>query len=415
MAAFDTANQRSPTRSYEAGLQRTCRILRQAAFLVLILSLFVITLGHDHILRTLTIWPPSQKAPIKLHFSPSTTLKISIFSDLHFGEAEDTDWGPEQDSRTLHVMSTILDTEEPDLVVLNGDLITGDDTQLANATDYFDKLVAPLVQRQIPWASAYGNHDNEFNVSTEKILEKERGYYSLSFTEKMVTGKGEEVGVSNYFVPLYQIGRDEPAAILWFFDSRGGQAFQRTGKDGEKVQLPGMVDPAVTEWFLKTSRSLRRQHRGESIPSLAFVHIPISAMRGFQEAGIDEHRAPGINDDVPLDSQVGDEDFLSALSDERVVAVFSGHDHGNDWCMPRKRKGKPLFACFGRHTGYGGYGHWMRGSRQVVLTPDGEIETWIRLEDGEISGHVRLNATYGRDLYPVAKKAFTSLGAREAR
>jgi DNA repair exonuclease SbcCD nuclease subunit len=165
-------------------------------------------------------------------------LKISIFSDLHFGEAESTDWGPKQDSRTLRVMSTILDTEEPDLVVLNGDLITGDDTQLANATDYFDKIVAPMVQRQIPWASAYGNHDNEFNVSTEIILEKERGYYSLSLTEKMVTGKGEEVGVSNYFVPLYQIGRDGPVARLWFFDSRGGKAFQRTGKDGEKVQLP---------------------------------------------------------------------------------------------------------------------------------------------------------------------------------
>lgn len=245
-------------------------------------------------------------------------------------------------------------------------------------------------------------------------------------TEKMVTGGGEQVGISNYFVPLYRIGGgDGPVAILWFFDSRGGLAFHRKGEDGNMVQLPGTVDPSVTEWFVRTSRNLRRQHgRGSPIPSLAFVHIPVSAMRAFQdETGVDEHREPGINDDVPLEGQVGDEAFLTALEEEGVAAVFSGHDHGNDWCMPTEKKGNKgnkgrttaMFACFGRHTGYGGYGRWMRGSRQILLTPDGKVETWIRLEDGRVSGHVTLNATYGTDVYPAARKAFTSLGAREAR
>lgn len=415
-------------------------MVRQVVISTLVVSLFIatltLTIGHDGMLRAITIWPPApapspKTPPRKLQFtaSPSPTLKISIFSDLHFGEAESTGWGPEQDVRTLRVMTTVLDTESPDLVVLNGDLITGDDTQLANATGYFDRIVAPMVQRNVPWASAYGNHDNHFNLSSAGILDRERGYYDLSMTEKMVTGSGEHVGVSNYFVPLYQIGQGGPVAILWFFDSRGGLAFQRKEKDGKMIQLPGTVDPAVTEWFVRTSRNLRRQHGRESIPSLAFVHIPVSAMRSFQDdAGVDEHRNPGINDDVPLEGQVGDEAFLAALSDEGVAALFSGHDHGNDWCMPTetkenkeknnkgdKSKTTAMFACFGRHTGYGGYGHWMRGSRQVVLTPDGEVETWIRLEDGHVSGHVTLNATYGSDVYPAARKAFTSLGAREAR
>lgn len=425
MDTFDKANQYVATRSYESHHRRRSwrGLLRHLALPVIIFSLLIIiTIGHDRILRLITIWPPSpRKTPANLHFSSShSTLKISIFEDLHFGEAESTTWGPEQDTRTLQVMSTILDIESPDLVVLNGDLITGDDTQLDNATEYFDRLVGPMVQRNIPWASTYGNHDNNFNISTEAVLEKERGYYSLSMTEKMVTGKGEDVGVSNYFLPLYQVGQEGLVAILWFFDSRGGLAFQRTENHGEKVQLPGVVDPAVTEWFVRTSRNLKRQHRRESIPSLAFVHIPVSAMLAFQEEGVDKHRQPGINDDVPLSSQVGDEEFLAALSEAGVEAVFSGHDHGNDWCMPVENKGKgrgkkTMFACFGRHTGYGGYGHWMRGSRQVILSPNGEIETWVRLENGDISGHVRLNETYGTDEYPAAKKAFTSLGANEAR
>ena len=398
------------------GQKPSLRILRHTAVVMLIISLVVVTTRHSQVLEGLTKWPFTHESSRKLQFSRSATLKISIFSDLHFGEAESTDWGPEQDSRTLGVMASILDTEVPDLVVLNGDLITGDDTQLENATEYLDMIVAPMVQRQVPWASAYGNHDNEFNINTEGILEKERGYYTLSFTEKMVTGKGEEVGVSNYYVPVYQIGKNAPVAILWFFDSRGGKAFQRRGRGGEKVQLPGVVDPTVTEWFVRASRNLRRQHRRELIPSLAFVHIPISVMRGFQEAGVDEYRQPGINDDVPLASQAGDKEFLNALSEEGVAAVFSGHDHGNDWCMSTKETQKRLlFACFGRHTGYGGYGHWMRGSRQILLTSDGEIETWVRLEDGDVSGHVSLNSTYGQDVYPKARKAFTSLGANGAR
>ena len=35
-------------------------------------------------------------------------------------------------------------------------------------------------------------------------------------------------------------------------------------------------------------------------------------------------------------------------------AVFAGHDHGNAWCC-RPTAGPPSL-CYGRHTGYGGYG-----------------------------------------------------------
>ena len=68
--------------------------------------------------------------------------------------------------------------------------------------------------------------------------------------------------------------------------------------------------------------------------------------------------------------------------------------------------GNGLYLCFGRHSGYGGYGTWTRGSRQIFLkkeTLKKEIHTWIRLEDKTISGNVTLNATYGRDQYPAVQ------------
>jgi hypothetical protein len=67
--------------------------------------------------------------------------------------------------------------------------------------------------------------------------------------------------------------------------------------------------------------------------------------------------------------------------------------------------GNNMHICFGRHTGYGGYSDWIRGGRHIVVDEDllgsNIIETWNQLEDGIVSGHVVLNATYNKDEYPL--------------
>jgi hypothetical protein len=69
--------------------------------------------------------------------------------------------------------------------------------------------------------------------------------------------------------------------------------------------------------------------------------------------------------------------------------------------------GNNMHICFGRHTGYGGYSDWMRGGRHIVVDEDllgsNVVETWNRLEDGSVSGHVVLNATYSKDRYPLVE------------
>lgn len=65
-------------------------------------------------------------------------------------------------------------------------------------------------------------------------------------------------------------------------------------------------------------------------------------------------------------------------------------------------EGNGLIMCFGRRTGYGGYGDWARGGRQVLLHENVSkrpVETWIRLENETVSGRVTLNSSFGRDLY----------------
>lgn len=76
------------------------------------------------------------------------------------------------------------------------------------------------------------------------------------------------------------------------------------------------------------------------------------------------------------------------------------------------KNGNGVHFCFNRHSGFGGYTKWKRGGRQILVEEwrleSREIETWNRLEDGEVSGHVTLNSTYGTDWYPKVERKESS-------
>ena len=355
--------------------------------------------------------------------SSSNAFRISIFEDLHFGEDEHTDWAPAQDRATLNVMSSILSAESPNLVVLNGDLITGENTFPENSTSYLDMLLQPVVRQNVQFATVYGNHDNNVNISTSALLAKEKaGYPQLSLSGAAVLGSESEVGVSNYFLPVFFSGSTtwQPDLFLWFFDSKGGREYA-PGSSNDGLQIDSKVDDKVVDWFKASSASIKAYY-GLEIPSLAFVHIPVSAMAKYQSdnSPLDQQRHTGLNEDEPMDAQKDGSAFLNALVDDTSIkAVFSAHDHGDDWCMPYARPTtlEKMFFCLGRHTGYGGYSHWMRGSRTIEVDVEGlkngEVKTWIRLEDGSMSETVVLNSSYGQDMYHAVPKRCTKVGVGE--
>ena len=135
-------------------------------------------------------------------------------------------------------MNRVLDAESQQLVVLNGDLITGDDTFLANSTHYIDRIVKPLVSRGLSWASTYGNHDGQYNLSGHDLLARERRWPN-SKTTQMVSSDDEDIGTTNYYLPVYGSNctarrhrKCAPEMLLWFFDSRGGWNFQQNYRRG---------------------------------------------------------------------------------------------------------------------------------------------------------------------------------------
>lgn len=396
---------------------------------------------------TVNAWPAAKRytnssiATAPLHFSAYGTFQLSIFEDLHTGENAWDSWGPQQDINTVKVINEVLDKEDPNLVVLNGDLITGDNAFLENATIYIEQIVGPLIERDLTWASAYGNHDHQYNLSSDALLAHEQRWPN-SRTQKMVPGSELDVGTSNYYLPVYgnnctEVDACAPDLLLWFFDSRGGARFQERNAAGKQIGLKNWVDIKVVEWFQQMNAQLVNKYQ-KILPSLVFVHIPTYASLAFQQSGVNPHYEPGINDDVPLapqaqgwcpDSETNDGScdyggqdvpFMQALTTiPGIIGVFSGHDHGDTWCykwdsqLPNMTvAGNGVNLCFGQHSGYGGYGNWERGARQVLISKSQlgalEADTWIRLESGNVVGAVTLNATYGNDWYPKTNNTKTS-------
>lgn len=49
-----------------------------------------------------------------------------------------------------------------DFVVYLGDVITANNIPTANASLYWDQATSPTRDRGIPWASVFGNHDDDY-------------------------------------------------------------------------------------------------------------------------------------------------------------------------------------------------------------------------------------------------------------
>ncbi|CAJ1931680.1 unnamed protein product [Cylindrotheca closterium] len=351
-------------------------------------------------------------------------FKILQIADIHLGEAENLDWGPEQDRKTWLVLDRVLKLEQPDLIVLSGDQLTGNNCK-ENATAYYQMLGEFLSKYNTPWATIFGNHDDlgfvdpvdgkqnpEPKYSRRDLLEIDQSF-PLSLSQ---LGPDHVFGTSNYVLDiLNHEGGPVLAAQILLLDSGGGS-------------LPEVIDESQLKW-------LHEQQQGNTIniPAVAFQHIPTLSHAYHTNSQQLHDECTGMNGDhgmAPLESDAG---IVQALVEaKRYLFLAVGHNHGNDYCCPYHSHSEKnsnnnsatttmdeaasrehLFSsafhlCFGRHSGYGGYGKWERGARVYELKkridfhdarekggePHNEErnsirwKSWVRLESGEIIDQV---------------------------
>ncbi|KAF4373650.1 hypothetical protein F8388_025344 [Cannabis sativa] len=337
----------------------------------------------------------------------SAAFKIALFADLHFGENAWSDWGPKQDENSIRVMSNVLDYETPDFVIYLGDVITANNIAIKNASLYWNQAISPTRERGIPFATVFGNHDDatfqwpiqwfstpgipqilcplpnsttfpgeeecSFKGTTRLELMKIEVKHNHMLSHSKSGPKELWPSVSNYVLKLSSPeDPDSPVAFLYFLDSGGGS-------------YPQLISSAQVEWFNSTTQNINPNSR---VPEVIFWHIPSKAYKKVAPIfGIHKPCVGSINKERVATQEVENGIMELLVESPSVKAVFVGHNHGLDWCCPHNQ----LWLCFARHTGYGGYGSWARGSRIVEITQHPfSIRSWIRMEDGHVHSEVVL-------------------------
>ena len=304
--------------------------------------------------------------------SSSLIFRILQIADIHLGEEEATDWGPEQDRKTWISLNRTIQAEGKDnidLLVLSGDQITANNID-RNATAYYQLLAHHLSSYGIPFAMIMGNHEDmafeyfdkdgnrqyQSAKTSRRQLVESLSSFPLSLTR---VGPPSVFGVSNYWLDLWQDSTTIASRVV-FMDSGGGT-------------IPLKISQTQLDWFALSNQPI-------DLPVVAFCHIPTQEFKrtnavcqGEANEGVDS-----------LEQDAGLIPSLQAPGNVHFLAV--GHNHGNDYCCATSSD--TLHLCYGRHSGYGGYGRWERGARvyelEISNTSSFSWRSYVRLESGTI-------------------------------
>ncbi len=280
--------------------------------------------------------------PVRLTFRENGTFRIVQFADIHWS------LGFEKDRMSLDLMAAVLDAEKPDLVVYTGDNLSGGCLLPEKG---LERLASPAIERGIPWALVFGNHDDEGPASREDQMEIVRALpHCLS-----MPGPEDVDGVGNFILPVHASSdADKAAALLYFFDSLAYREHE-----GKKVY--DYIQPAQVRWYKETSRGCAEANGGKPLPALAFFHIPLVEYNDVWETG----ECIGVKQEDVCCSPINSGLFEAMKEQGDVAGVFVGHDHVNDYVGELDG----IYLGYGRGSGYTAYGAkgFPRGARVIEL------------------------------------------------
>ncbi|KAK9145924.1 hypothetical protein Sjap_005827 [Stephania japonica] len=340
---------------------------------------------------------PPQPTP-HLRFKPTNgQFKILQVADMHYADGAATkcqDVLPQQlrtcsDLNTSAFLRRAILAEQPDLIVFTGDNIFGFDSSDSGRS--LNAAFAPAVSAKLPWAAVLGNHDQEGTLSREGVMRHVVGMDGTLSEINPTIMVSEIDGFGNYNLEVGGVrgsGLGNKSVLnLYFLDS------------GDYSTVPsvygyGWIKPSQQYWFQITSRQLQKaymskpQPQKESAPGLVFFHIPLPEFASFDSSNFTGIRQEGISS-----ASVNSGFFTTMLEAGDVKAVFTGHDHLNDFCGELTG----INLCYGGGFGYHAYGKagWARRARVILATLEktekGEweavksIRTWKRLDDKHLT------------------------------
>ncbi|MFI6424838.1 metallophosphoesterase family protein [Promicromonospora sp. NPDC050880] len=320
---------------------------------------------------------PADAAELARH--PQRGLRFGRDGKFKVVQFNDTQDDEKIDRRTLELMRAVLDDERPDLVVLNGDNITGGCDTPLEMRQAMNNVVQPMEERAIPWAVTFGNHDEDSTpdsgVDEADMLAFYRSYrHNVNGpTAPGVTGQGN----SNVLIE----GRDgRPAFNLWLLDSGRYAPDTLAGQDFDGYPHWDWLRMDQVKWYYDTSVQLERRY-GRVIPSLMFIHIPLWEYRFMWFGSVDgrtdadhergrvRHRIEGERNEDECPGPFNSGMFSAIQHRGDVRGVFCGHDHVNTYSGDYYG----VLLGYAGNTGFGTYGlggaerNRLRGARVYDL------------------------------------------------
>lgn len=291
----------------------------------------------------------------------------------------DTQEGKNVSSDTMKLINASLDRAEPDMVVFSGDQIWGKRNFKGNREEVkrvLGELVQPVIDKKIPFAICFGNHDRQVGLTNEEQFEIYKEF------EGFIGESAEGIdGVGNHCFEIKD--GDDVKFLLYTIDSHSNL---KIGYDN--------VHQNQIDWY-RATRDKYEEKTGSVIPSVVIQHIPVcevfelltrvkrtkrGAVRGFRTHDGEYFvlNRDRVNDDAfmkesPADPQENSGEFSAMCEKGDVKGIYFGHDHNCSYHGDING----IDVGYTQGAGFNVYGPGKdRGTRVIDLFSDGRIETF---------------------------------------
>lgn len=285
-----------------------------------------------------------------LRFQENGRFRIVQFTDLHL------QYDSYRSDSVLSMMRSIIESEQPDLVMLTGDVVGSDHRIKA-----WHKVAQVMIDAKTPWAALLGNHDAEYEIDKAQTMQAIVGLpYNLT-----VSGPAALPGAGNYTLPIHASASDKIAALCYVFDSPEEKPTRETAEHIE------WIDPRIVRWYEAQSDSFTAQHGGKPYPALAFIHIPLPE---FKKAAVGKTYGVAAERQNPIPTSKPSNLFRAFQQKGDIMAVFAGHEHNNNYmgCF------EDIALAYGQTSGRQVYGDLGAGARVIELHEGKQtFDSWI--------------------------------------
>ena len=308
--------------------------------------------GSDGDDKTVVEKVDKEKRELYVCIPEERDIKVLQLADIHFG-VEGKDWHNDKVDRTKLYITTMIEEQQPDLLVCSGDNILS--TGVAGVTEF----VNFMEEYKTPWIWLYGNHDAEnaavnyrksdlskclMELDTEYLLYKE-GYCE----------PGMENRYGNYSVNIYNSTKERLLGAFIIVDS---------GEHDYSIGQYQAITKGQIAWYNSEIDKLQALYAAQEgntydiIPTIVFSHIQLPEYYdAYTKAVTGDGAEFVIEQELPSDEieeiKTGGPEVNTGFFDALVAkgstkAYFVGHAH--TWYFQVKYEG--IVLGFGPQVGF---------------------------------------------------------------